>query len=103
MTGWLAERSPTVDHVATYIQRRNRGPALRPGRWKRHYNVWYDDGFGMSVSLSGLDTLLDARRVPADFWACVEAADAAFMAGDRDAVIEWPTARRLEQRPQPPS
>jgi hypothetical protein len=85
--------------VTTYIQRRNKGSALLPERWRRQYNVWSDDGFGFSVSLSGLDTLLDARRYPADFWACVQAADRAFKAGDLQAVFEWPSGRRLPQAP----
>jgi hypothetical protein len=72
--------------VARYIQRRNRGSALLPERWRRQYNVWYDGGFRFSVSLSGLDTLLEAHRYPGDFWACVEAADLAFKAGDRQAA-----------------
>jgi len=85
--------------VAKYIQRRNRGSALRPERWRRHYNVWYDDGFGMSVSLAGLDTLFDARKYPAEFWACVAAADRAFKSGDTEAVFEWPIGRRLPSAP----
>ena len=80
-----------------FIQRRNKGPRLLPDRWKRQYNVWSDDGFGFSVSLSGLDSLLDGRRNPADFWTCVEAADNAFLAGDNNTVIEWPSGRRLEE------
>lgn len=85
--------------VARYIQRCNKGPALLPERWKRQYNVWFEDGPGFSVSLSGLDTLLEGGRFPADFWACVHAADRAFKAGDRDAVFEWPTGHRRDSAP----
>ena len=85
--------------MAKYIQRRNKGPAVLPERWKRQYNVWFDDGFAFSVSLHGLDTLLEGGRFPADFWACVKAADSAFKAGDRDAVFEWPSGRRLATAP----
>jgi hypothetical protein len=85
--------------VATYIQRRNKGPNWLPERWKRQYNVWHDDGFGYSVSLDGLDKLFDGRSSPGDFRACVEAADRAFRSGDRAAVFEWPSGRRLPDVP----
>lgn len=83
-----------------YIQRRDKGPRLLPQRWRRFYNVWHDDGFGFSVTLQGLDTLLDGGRFPADYWACVHAADDLFKSGDRDGVVEWPSGRRLPQ-PKP--
>lgn len=85
--------------VASYIQRRNKGPRWLPAARRRVYNVLYDDGFGYSVSLQDLDRLLDAGRFPADFSTCVAAADEAFESGDRDAVFEWPSGRRLPKRP----
>jgi hypothetical protein len=81
-------------YMAAYIQRRNKGPAVLPERWRRQYNVWFEVGFGFSVSLSGLDKLLDGGRNPRDFWACVHAADRAFKLGDHEAVFEWPSGRR---------
>lgn len=48
------------------------------------------------LTLYQLDTLLHARMRPADFWACVDAADAAYAAGDPDVLIEWPTGRRTD-------
>lgn len=83
--------------MTQYIQRRDKGPSLLPERWRRHYNVWFDDGFGFSVTLQGLDTLLDGSRFPADFRACVQAADELFKAGDRKGVVEWPSGNRSQQ------
>lgn len=40
--------------------------------------------------------MLDGRGYPADFWATVRAADAAFAIGDECSLIEWPTGRHLE-------
>jgi len=41
-----------------------------------------------------MDAILNGRSFPADFWGVVSAADAAFEAGDRDVLIEWPSGRR---------
>jgi hypothetical protein len=41
-----------------------------------------------------LDKFLDARRFPADFWACMEAADRAYAQRD-PRLIEWPTGSLL--------
>jgi hypothetical protein len=88
--------------VGKYIQRRDKGPAVLPERWRRHYNVCFEDGFAIFVSFSGLDTLLDVGRYPADFWACIQAADQAFKSGDREAVFEWPGGQRLPSAPAGP-
>jgi len=88
--------------VTQYIQRRDKGPRLLPERWRRQYNVWFDDGFGFSVTLDGLDKLLDARSAPSNFWACVNVADELFKAGDLDRVVEWPSGMR-KQQPSPGS
>jgi len=41
-----------------------------------------------------MDAILNGRSFPADLWGVVSAADAAFEAGDRDVLIEWPSGRR---------
>jgi len=38
------------------------------------------------VALRQLDTILNGRSYPADFWAAVSAADAAFGTGERDVL-----------------
>jgi hypothetical protein len=66
-----------------------------PGLWpQRRYELHFPHGKCRVVTLRQLDTILNGRSFPADFWAAVEAADAAFAAGDRDALIEWPSGRR---------
>jgi hypothetical protein len=40
-----------------------------------------------------MEVTLDGRSFPADFWACVNAADEAFAAGNADVLIEWPSGR----------
>lgn len=76
----------------------NSSRSLRSGfRRARGYEVASADGERRTVSLRELDSVLDGRAVPADFWACVEAADAVFDAGDKDAFIEWPSGRRADR------
>ena len=57
------------------------------------------DGQSVVVSIGKLDQLLDGRRVPADFWAAVEAADNAYAGGDRSGWIESGSGRRVDQPP----
>jgi hypothetical protein len=66
-------------------------------RRARSYEVFDPTGGSRVVTLPQLDLLLDARAWPDDFWNCVDAADQAFSAGDRDVLIEWPTARRCDR------
>jgi hypothetical protein len=75
------------------------GPhTIRSGlRRVRRYEVSDPTGEIRVVTLHQLDSLLQARAMPADFWACVDAADAAYTAGDRDVLIEWPTGRRSDR------
>jgi hypothetical protein len=47
------------------------------------------------VTHGELDALLDARRWPADFYAAVDAADAAFAAGDRETWFESGSGREV--------
>jgi hypothetical protein len=47
------------------------------------------------MSLRELDKLLGARRFPADFWACVEAADAAFLRGDH-RLLRFPEGTPIQ-------
>lgn len=66
---------------------------LRPQRW---YELHSPNGEYRVVTPHQLDTTLNGRSYPADFWAAVSAADAAFEAGDRDVLIEWPSGRRVK-------
>lgn len=69
-----------------------------PGRGVRHkrqYESRFRDGGAASCSLKRLDELLEARSTPADFWAVVGAADAAFEAGD-DRLLDWPSGIFLD-------
>lgn len=61
---------------------------------QRRYEVHFDDGSTLVVAPTALDRLMKGRQYPADYWACVEAADAAHAVGDLNAVVEWPTGKR---------
>jgi hypothetical protein len=71
--------------------RRTLRSALRP---TRRYELHYPSGERRVVTLDQLDAVLDGQSFPADFWACVNAADEAFVAGNTDVLIEWPSGRR---------
>jgi hypothetical protein len=71
--------------------RRTLPSALRP---TRRYELHYPSGEHRVVTLDQLDAALDGRSFPADYWACVNAADEAFVAGNTDVLIEWPSGRR---------
>jgi len=58
---------------------------------RRAYEVGLGDGSRRRVSLSQLDRMVDARKYPADFWACVPAADDAWTAGG-GSFLQWPSA-----------
>lgn len=62
---------------------------------RRSYEVGLSDGSRRRVSLGALDTLLGARKYPADFWACVRAADDARARGD-DLILQWPSGVRQQ-------
>jgi len=59
----------------------------------RRYEVEYRNGESRAVTQRELDSVLHARDTPADFWACVHAADIAFAEGRLEARIEWPPER----------
>jgi hypothetical protein len=63
---------------------------------RKRYEVRYRDGGAASCSFSRLDAVLEAKRVPADFWALVGAADEAFRNGDGHSLFDWPTGSRRE-------
>lgn len=75
--------------------RRSQGPEGRRRRKAARYEVTLTDGSVQTLTLSKLDRLVGARRVPADFWACVDVADSASARGDIRAVVEWPSGRLL--------
>lgn len=85
--------------MATHYFRRS-APTSR--RWFRlgtreRYELWRANGEPTLLTMRELDDLLDARRFPADFWAAVHSADAAFDQGDRESWIESGTGRRVSQ------
>lgn len=61
---------------------------------RRRYELSQQDGARWAVALARLDKLLDRRAYPADFWACVKAADDAWESGEPDARINWPEGTR---------
>lgn len=80
------------------LRRTHDGPralrsVLRP---QRRYEIRFPDGDNRVVTLRQMDAILNGRSYPADFWAVVGAADAAFGAGDRHVLIEWPSGRRID-------
>ena len=63
-------------------------------RGRRVYEVRMRDGALRRVSFGELDTLLDARRNPADFWASVHAADSErdrSSDGAEPGMTAWPS------------
>lgn len=68
----------------------------RPRRKSREYEVTFTDGSVQTLRLSKLDRLVEARRIPADFWACIDAADSAAARGDTRSAVEWPSGRLVE-------
>lgn len=73
------------------------------GRWsriggtRRRYELSQQDDARRVVALARLDKLLDGRAYPADFWACVKAADDAWESGELDAWINWPEGTRTRE------
>ena len=95
----LAERLRDYLIVAIILLRRASDSPRSLGslfRRSRRYEVRSDSETRV-MTLHQLDALLGARSTPADFWACVNAADAAFAAGDTDARFEWPSGRRVDR------
>lgn len=87
-----------VSPESALIQRSDRVRRLGPfRRTERLYRVTFTDGSERVLSRAALDSLLNARRMPADFWACVDAADRAFAAGDTVTRVEWPSSRLVTE------
>ena len=61
-------------------------------RGRHSYEVAMSDGSRRRVSFGQLDTLLDGRKYPADFWACVHAADEA---AGCDVTV-WPSGEQTK-------
>jgi len=61
---------------------------------RRAYEVSLSDGSRRRVSLRDIDTMVGASKYPADFWACVQAADDAWSTGD-DSFLQWPSGLPL--------
>lgn len=70
-------------------------PARRWPRRKR-YELRFRDGGAASCDRTRLDTMLDARRWPADFWAVLAEVDRTFDGGDDGTIIDWPTGQALQ-------
>ena len=59
------------------------------------------DGSLRRVSLAELDKMVDARRYPADFWACVHAADRLrdhLGESEEPQLTSWPNGTSLGPR-----
>jgi hypothetical protein len=87
-----------VNPERLYVRRIDSGR----GGWlrrSRRYEVWQPDGQKV-IALRQLDDLLQGRRYPADFWAVVHAADAAFERGARQSWFESGTGREVESLPE---
>lgn len=80
--------------MATPYFRRTAADSRIRGGGKR-YEVWQADGEPQQLSATQLDRLLDAGRLPADYWAAVESADVAYDQGDALSWIEFGTGRRV--------
>lgn len=62
-------------HVVGFRRLEDRRGIIRLVKGRRMYEVSMSDGTLRRVSFGELDELVNARRFPADFWACVHAAD----------------------------
>lgn len=65
-------------------------------RREQRYELRYASGERQIVTLRALDSVLNARAAPSDFWSCVRAADAAFANRELGVLIQWPSGRRTE-------
>lgn len=76
-------------------------------RRRARYEVWHPNREPTRVTRRELDRLLDGRRFPADCWGAVNAADEAFVSGDRLSWIESVTGGRTtsphSSSPRPPA
>jgi len=63
-------------HVVGFRRLEDRRGISRVVKGRRVYEVSMSDGTLRRRSFAELDKMLEARRYPADFWACVQAADA---------------------------
>lgn len=82
-------------HVVGFRRLEDRRGVSRLLSGRRHYEVGMSNGTLRLVSFRELDKLLDARHCPADFWACVHAADSERdHAGDHEKprMTAWPNA-----------
>jgi hypothetical protein len=83
--------------VVAFRRIADRGGVGRILGGRRRYEVVMADGRLRQVSFGELDSLLDARGYPADFWACVHAADRERdRLGDYEQprMTEWPNGAR---------
>lgn len=81
--------------VAGFRRLEDRRGIGRLFRGRRVYEVVMSDDTTRLVSFSELDKLLDGRHFPADFWACVHAADYwRDHLGDHEdpTITSWPNA-----------
>lgn len=62
----------------------------------KRYELRFRDGGAASCDLARLDTMLDARRWPADFWAVVAEVDRIYDGGDDWTIIDWPTGQAMQ-------
>lgn len=80
-------------HVVGFRRLEDRRGISRVIKGRRVYEVSMSDGT-LRLSFAELDKLVDARRYPADFWACVHAADAERdHLGDHEQprITSWPS------------
>lgn len=79
--------------VVGFRRVQDRRGILRLIHGRRVYEVSMSDGTLRRVSFGALDKLVDARRYPADFWACVHAADSErdrLGDGEEPRMTWWP-------------
>lgn len=60
----------------------------------RRYEVLFGNGSRSIATLDRVDSLLDGRRVPADFWATMDEVQRAFVERDERFVVH-PTGERI--------
>jgi len=86
-----------VTRVRGVRRLRNAGPFLP---WDlpslRRYEILFADGTRRLANLRQVDSLLDVRAYPADFWSTIQEVERAYSATDT-RFVEYPTGQRIPE------
>jgi hypothetical protein len=90
-----AAMASQVARVRGVRRLRNAGPSFP---WDlaplRRYEILFADGTRRVVNFQKVDSLLNGRSSPGDFWATIQEAERAYSATDT-SFVEYPAGRRI--------